>query len=68
MMATILISLASLSAFPARDDDSLKPEAIHATEEKALPLFLKRTAEAPEKRDCLSFHHQADPVLAFATA
>jgi hypothetical protein len=68
MTATILILAAFLSAIPAGDDDSPKPEAIHAAVEKALPLILKSTAEYPESRDCFSCHHQAVPVLAFATA
>ena len=68
MTATILIIVACLSAFPADDHDSPKPEAVRAAVEKALPLILKSTAEYPESRDCFSCHHQAVPVLALATA
>jgi hypothetical protein len=68
MTATTLILLACSSALRADAPESPKPEAVRAAVERALPLILKSTAEYPEIRDCFSCHHQAVPVLAFATA
>ncbi len=68
MTATTLIIVACLSASPADDRDTPKPEAVRAAVEKALPLILKGTGEYPESRDCFSCHHQAMPVLALALA
>ena len=67
-MTTILILGAGLSASPADENDTPKPEVVRLAVEKALPLILKSTAEYPESRDCFSCHHQAVPVLAFSTA
>ena len=68
MTATILITVAYLSALPADDRDTPKPEAVRAAVAKALPLILKGAGEYPESRDCFSCHHQAVPVLALASA
>lgn len=68
MTTATLGILVCLSATPATDRDTPRPEAVRSAVTKALPLILKTMEEYPKSRDCFSCHHQAVPLLALSTA